>query len=180
MKYESLSSAGLVTARDELVDLLQVCVHDGASLGFLAPLAESEAVEYWSGVEAQVAAGTVWVVVGRERPAGRVVGSGQLRFETRSNGRHRAEVSKLMVLPSHRGRGIATSLMGAMERHARARDVRLLVLDTSEGRGGARQFYERLGYVYAGGIPDFALDPDGTPAANAIFYKALTSRRNDP
>ena len=53
--------------------------------------------------------------------------------------------------------------------------VRLLFLDTSEGPGGARDFYESLGYTYAGGIPDYALDPDGRPAKNAIFYKRIWS-----
>jgi acetyltransferase len=78
-----------------------------------------------------------------------------------------------MVLPTHRRRGIAARLMGELERLARERSIRLLFLDTSEGPGGARSFYETLGYTYAGGIPDYALDPDGRPAKNAIFFKTL-------
>ena len=96
-------------------------------------------------------------------------------FESKSNGRHRAEVCKVMVLPSHRRRGIAARIMRELERTARERSIRLLFLDTSEGPGGARDFYEILGYTYAGGIPDYALDPDGRPAKNAIYYKLLTS-----
>ena len=63
--------------------------------------------------------------------------------------------------------------MHDLERHARERLIRLVFLDTSEGPGGARGFYERLGYTYAGGIPDYALDPDGTAQKNAIYYKLL-------
>jgi hypothetical protein len=33
---------------------------------------------------------------------------------------------------------------------------------------------ESLGYTFAGGIPDFALDADGRPEKNAIYYKKLT------
>lgn len=83
------------------------------------------------------------------------------------------EVQKVMVRPTHRRRGIAAALMALVEAAARDRWVRLLFLDTSEGRGGAVQFYERLGYTYVGGIPGYALDPDGTPAKNAIYYKTL-------
>ena len=35
------------------------------------------------------------------------------------------------------------------------------------------KFYEALGYAYVGGIPGFALDPGGSPAKNAIYYKTL-------
>ena len=81
-----------------------------------------------------------------------------------------------MVHPSHRRRGIAARLMSELERHARARSIRLLYLDTAEGPSGARDFYETIGYTYAGGIPDYALDPDGRPAKNAIYFKLLSAR----
>jgi hypothetical protein len=37
------------------------------------------------------------------------------------------------------------------------------LLDTSEGSSGARALYESLADTYIGGIPDFALNPDGRP-----------------
>ncbi len=88
---------------------------------------------------------------------------------SRPNGRYRAEVQKVMVGPSHRRRGIGTLLMERLEAIARERAIRLVYLDTSEGPGGARELYERLGYSDGGGIPDRALDADGTPAKNTIF-----------
>jgi ribosomal protein S18 acetylase RimI-like enzyme len=97
----------------------------------------------------------------------------QLGLETRANGRHRAEVQKLMVLPECRLRGIAAKLMTGIEAEARKRGVRLLFLDTSEGDSGATAFYSKNAYTYVGGIPDYALDPDGKPSKNAIFYKQL-------
>src|SRR5436853_7523152 len=101
-----LSPSALTAARDELVDLLRSCVHAGASLGFLAPLPESDAFDYWNGVAAQVASGGRMVLAAREE-GGRIVGSAQLAFESKPNARHRAEVGKVMVLPSYRRRGIA-------------------------------------------------------------------------
>jgi GNAT superfamily N-acetyltransferase len=168
-----LSPATLAEARDDLVALLQSCVHNGASLGFLAPLSDIEARAYWDSLAPQVESGSRAVLVARDATDGRIVGSGQLAFESKPNGRHRAEVNKIMVLPSHRRRGIAARVMHELEQLARQRSVWLLFLDTSEGFRGARALYESLGYVYVGGIPDYALAPDGRPEKNAIYYKKL-------
>ncbi|MCX6950803.1 MAG: GNAT family N-acetyltransferase [Verrucomicrobia bacterium] len=154
-----------------LVELLTECVHGGASVGFLAPLPRAEAEAYVTKVVDEHAQGTRLLLVARESGTGRIVGSGQLAFEQRANGRHRAEVQKLLVRPAHRHRGLATRIMARIEEAARARSLRLLFLDTSTGPGGATEFYTRLGYTLAGGIPDYAMDPDGRLAANAIFYK---------
>lgn len=154
---------------DGLVRLIRACVDAGASLGFLAPMSEATAVEYWESILPEVENGTrvlLTVLDGDE-----VIGSGQLRYENRENGRHRAEVVKVMVHPSHRRAGIATRIMRRLEEIASAAGITLLYLDTSIGPGGAATFYERLGWTHAGGIPGYALDPDGTPADNAIFYK---------
>jgi len=169
---EALSPSTLVAAQDDLVNLLRDCVHHGASLGFLAPLPESDTIDYWRAVAPQIAAGSRTVIVARDDD-GRVVGSGQLAYESKPNGRHRAEINKVMVLPSQRRHGIAAEIMRALEQCARERNIRLLVLDTAEGAGGAQRFYESLGYIYAGGIPDYALDPDGRAMKNAIYYKLL-------
>ena len=53
-----------------------------------------------------------------------------------------AWVDELLVAPDFRGRGIGRRLMDAIERWAATRDCRLVSLAT----GGARSFYEQLGY----------------------------------
>ncbi len=171
-RIEELGRQPTATDRRHLVELLGTCVRGGASIGFLSDITEAEATEYWDGVLRAVATGAKLLLVARDE-AGVIVGSVQLALESRRNGRHRAEVQKLMVAPAARGRDLGTRLMAEVEALARARAVRLLFLDTSEGPGGARAFYEKLGYSYVGGIPGYALDPDGAPAKNAIFYKAL-------
>jgi GNAT superfamily N-acetyltransferase len=157
----------------ELVTLLTDCVEGGASIGFLAPVPRAEVEAYWRKVIADHAAGGRVILVAREAADGRIAGSAQAAWETKANGRHRAEVQKVMVRPSHRRRGLAARLMAGVEAAARARGVRLLFLDTSDSHSGARELYEALRYVYAGGIPGYALDPGGKPEQNAIFYKVL-------
>lgn len=172
--FDLLTAPALRDPQAGLVDLLRACVDGGASLGFFAPMAEDAAIGYWRSLGPAVTEGSRLVLLATEETTGRVVGSGQLAFDWRPTGRHRAEVCKLMVLPSHRRRGIAARLMSELERLALAHGSRLLYLDTSEGPGGACEFYEALGWTYAGGIPGWASDPDGGDARkNAIYFKRL-------
>jgi GNAT superfamily N-acetyltransferase len=162
-----LLSGEIVTARlSELGGLPTDAVQNGASVGFVLPLADGEVEAYWRKVGAEVSAGDKLLFAAFDE-GGRLVGSAQLALEPRANGRHRAEVQKVMVL---------AALMTRVEAEARARGRALLFLDTSVGEGGATKFYERLGYTLAGGIPDFAADPDGRLAPNAIYYKRLAER----
>ena len=157
----------------QLTELLVDCVNGGGSMGFLRPLGVADARDHWLAAARGAEAGERVILVAREGPEGPIVGSAQLVPATQQNGRHRAEVQKVMVSSTHRRRGIARRLMAELETLARTRGVTLIVLDTAEGWSGARAFYESIGYTYAGGIPDFALDPDGAPTTNAIYYKAL-------
>ena len=169
-----MQSARLTAADvEELGSLLVECVGAGASIGFLAPLSSEDAAVYWRKIVAELGAGDRVLCLARETPGGRIVGAAQLALEVRPNGRHRAEVQKVMVRPTHRRKGIATRLMTEIETCARERGRVLLFLDTSDSHAGARDFYERLKYVYVGGIPGYALDPHGRAEPNAIFYKAL-------
>lgn len=173
MKIETLAELTSETDRADLCELLVACVDGGASIGFLAPLAAAEAEVYWRGVAKDLREGDRLLLVAREPAAGRIVGSAQLALVAKPNGRHRAEVQKVMVHPACRRRGIAAQLMAELEGMARARKVWLLFLDTSDSHAGARAFYEALQYIYVGGIPGYALDPKGVPEPNAIFYKTL-------
>jgi len=156
-----------------LRSLLRETVEAGASVGFVLPLGDDEVAAYWTGALAEVAAGERAVVVGRSGDDGAIVGAVHLALTTKPNGRHRAEVQKLMVRSGARRGGWGRRLMAAAEAEAARRGVRLLVLDTSEGPGGAVAFYEALGWTHVGGIPRYAVDPDGTPRTNAIFFKEL-------
>lgn len=172
MNLVLLDAAEAAAREAELAALLRDAVEHGASIGFVLPLEEAEVRAYWRSVLAAVAAGDrlLWIATDA---AGGLLGTVQLALERRSNGRHRAEVQKLLVWHRARGAGVGAALMRRLEDEARARGRSLLFLDTSVGAAGAVAFYEKLGYTACGGIPDFAANPDGTLVANAIFCKRL-------
>jgi len=172
MQITLINAEELAACAAELAALLRDAVEHGASIGFTLPLADAEIADYWCKVAADLAAGHKRVLVAREA-SGRLLGSAQLALESRPNGRHRAEVQKVLVFAAQRGAGVGAALMARIEAEARACDRTLLFLDTSVGAGGAVRFYERLGYTLTGGIPDYAMDPDGQLRANAIFFKRL-------
>jgi acetyltransferase len=154
----------------ELVTLLQDAVASGASVGFLPPLSEEEAREYWTAVLEDIAQKKRVLLIARH--ATQVVGAVQLELATKANAQHRAEVQKLFVLQHERRRGIGRLLMGAIEPIARERGRTLIVLDTRLG-DHAERLYRKLGYVEVGSIPSYALNPTGTLEATIIFYKLL-------
>ncbi len=171
VRIEQLSDAAAEI--DGLSELLRSTVDAGASIGFLRGLTEADAIAYWRRIAGEVTAGSRAIWVARDPGNETVIGTVQLALATPPNGRHRAEVQKLLVHGKWRRQGIAQRLIAELEGAARQQGRTLLVLDTSAGPEGARAFYEAIGYRYAGGIPGFALEPGGTPTTNAIYYKQL-------
>jgi hypothetical protein len=53
-----------------------------------------------------------------------------------------------------------------------ARGRTLINLDTAADDGGA-PLYEKMGYVFAGEIPDFAFKPHGGLTATRIYWKRI-------
>jgi acetyltransferase len=102
----------------------------------------------------------------------RLIGTVQLGLEPRANGRHRAEVMKLMVLRSHRRRGVASRLMEALLDLARARQRSLLLLDMRAG-DPVEVLYQNLGFRKFGEVPRHAQSPDGRFAASSFYYLEL-------
>lgn len=166
-----LVSAGEMPALlPALTVLLRDAVDGGASLGFLPPLDAAEAEAYWHAVLADVRAGTRLLFVARAE--GRLVGSVQLALATKANAKHRAEVEKLIVLGSERGKGLGTELMEAVHAAALSRGRTLLVLDTRKG-DPAEALYRTLGYAELGVVPGFTRDARGGSHDTVFFYKHL-------
>jgi GNAT superfamily N-acetyltransferase len=154
----------------QLVELLRDVVHDGASVGFLRPLADDVAERYWREVLRDVSDGSKMLFVAIRE--GAIVGSAQLALCMRPNGLHRAEVQKLLVHTRARRRHVGTALMAAIDCEARAARRTLLVLDTEPGKP-AETMYTRLGWTRVGEIPDFARSPEGEMRGTAFFYRRL-------
>jgi len=154
----------------QLADLLINAVASGASVGFLPPLTEPEAFNYWRGVIAAMRAGTRILLAAMEGDL--IQGSVQIDLETRANGNHRAEAIKLFVHRRARRQGLAKALMAQLESIARNMGRTLLLTDTRKG-GDAEKMCEALGYVKFGEIPNYARTGDGRLNTSSFFYKEL-------
>ncbi|MCC7642164.1 MULTISPECIES: GNAT family N-acetyltransferase [unclassified Janthinobacterium] len=166
------SPTDIVERLPELGALLQDCVYDGASIGFILPFDTAASQAFWTdNVLPAVTRGVRLLLVAEVD--GRVAGAVQLDWDTNPNQAHRAEVRKLLVAPTFRRHGIARQLMQALEAQARQLPRSLLTLDTRSG-DQAQPLYLSLGYVVAGSIPAYALAPDGNRLdATTIMYKQL-------
>lgn len=152
-----------------LAALLVDSVAGGASVGFLAPLSIEEAERWWEGALSDPGAVTLTA-----REGNLVVGCVRVHPAPQANGRHRAEIAKLLVHSGARRRGIASSLLAAAEEHARALDRTVLVLDTETG-SDAERLYRRLGWTEVGVVDDYAANVDGTLAPTTIFTKRIAA-----
>jgi acetyltransferase len=173
MEIRRLDARGVDAVIADLAALLAHVVAHGASVGFLASLSSTEVDLYWAGVRAGVANGSRVLLVAWQD--GQVAGAVQLDLCQRANGVNRAEVQKLIVHSSARRLGVATALMQELERQALALRRGLLHLDTEAG-GSAESFYQSLGYMRLGELPQFACDTAGQWRATAIYFKTLFSR----
>lgn len=167
-----LSAAELAGQVQPLGALLHACVHAGASIGFVLPHGVEESTAFW---RQKVLAGVqdglrvLWIAEAGER----VVGTVQLGIDVMPNQAHRADVSKLLVHPDFRRRGIARALMAALERRAIELERSLLTLDTRTG-DDAEPLYASLGYRTSGVIPCYCRHPfDDRLESTTIMYKVL-------
>jgi ribosomal protein S18 acetylase RimI-like enzyme len=154
----------------QLAALLVEVVADGGSVGFMAPLAPDAARSFWE--QALLGAGRGERVVLGAWDGDVLAGTVTLILACPPNQPHRAEIAKLMTRPSHRGRGVAASLMAAAEACAVKLAKTLLVLDTAS-EGGAAGLYEARGFIFSGEIPDYALKPHGGLTGTRVYWKRL-------
>ena len=150
--------------------MLVDCVEGGASVSFLSPFPHADALAFFRKVAVSVASDETVLLVARLD--GGIVGTVQLGLDTPPNQPHRADLKKMLVHRSARGRGIGAALMARVEEEARRRGRWLLVLDTVPDENGYR-LYRRAGWTEIGSIPDYAMFPDGRLCDTAIFWKRL-------
>lgn len=151
-----------------LAELLNVCVANGASVNFVMPHTLKESRNFWTEkVRPGLAAGKRILLTAKRDD--RLAGSVQLDCDTPPNQPHRAEITKLLVRPEHRRRGIGRALMVEAERHAAEFGRTLITLDTANE--AAEALYASLGYQRAGVIPSYARHPleDGFDDTTIMF-----------
>ena len=172
-----MSSATRVTALtvdaeviEALSDIIIEVVANGGSVSSMHPLSRDAAANFWKDSLAKAGRGER-VVLGAW-DGKHLIGTVTLDLATPPNQPHRAEIAKLMTRVSHRGRGVARSLMIEAERIAVERGRTLLVLDTADDSGAAG-LYEGLGYRRVGVIPGYALKPHGGLTGTIIYFKVI-------
>lgn len=166
-----LDAAAAAACLPALAEVLIDCVHGGASVSFMAPLAPARALAFWQGVADGVARGERALLVA-EDGAGQLLGTVQLILALPENQPHRADVAKMLVHRRARRRGVAQRLLQALDDEARREGRTVLVLDTVTG-GDAERLYARAGWHRVGAVPGFALMPDGALCGTTFFYKHL-------
>ena len=164
IKPLAASPATIAALRDMLIEV----VAHGGSVSFMHPLRPDDATAFWAQSLAAAARGERTLLGAWDGDV--LAGTVTLILDCPPNQPHRAEIAKLMVPLGYRGRGIAAALMGAAESLAVNHHRSLLVLDTAE-EDGAAPLYEKIGFTYAGSIPDFALKPHGGLCGTRIYWK---------
>jgi GNAT superfamily N-acetyltransferase len=155
---------------DRLAGVLVDAVANGASVGFCAPYGPDEAAAWWRSRQPAVAGGSLSVWIAEDDTG--LIGTISLALAAKANGRHRAEVVKLLVHSAARGRGVGRALLVTAERAAAGAGATLLLLDTVTG-SPAERLYETAGWTRYGIVPAYAADPAGTLEDCSFFYKPL-------
>jgi len=168
--YQRLSPEQAQQEMDGLTAVLQACVADGASVGFVDAADVAVMTRFWQQRVASLTSGESELLVARQH--NRIVATVILSRSAMPNGRHRADVSKLLVHPQARRQGIARELMQRAEQLARGQGKTLLVLDTRSG-DVASDLYRSLGWQVAGSIPFYAESTAGVLDATTYMYKVL-------
>lgn len=168
IKIIPLTNSSYISAA--LSTILIEVVANGASVNFMHPLELAVADAFWQDSLAAAARGERIILGAFDDEL--LVATVTLQLRVPPNQQHRAEIAKMMTRVSHRGRGIAKTLMQAAESLAIEHGRTLLVLDTAQ-EDGASKLYESMGFQLTGIVPGYALKPHGGLTAAMFYWKQL-------
>jgi ribosomal protein S18 acetylase RimI-like enzyme len=168
---KELNTGELLEHLSGLMEVLHTSVNAGASVNFILPYSLDDSRAFWLDkvLPAVQQGGRILLVA---LLGEKLVGTVQLIIEMPPNQAHRGEVTKLLVHPEFRNRGVARQLMSVLEQRAYALGKRLITLDTRTG-DKAEPLYQSLGYQTAGIIPGFARNTEEDRYHSTTYmYKA--------
>ena len=173
IELKQLTAANFSQYLSQLAALLVDGVQSGASISFIQPFDLPQATDFWQNkVLPAVTVNDTQLIIALQ--AGQVVGSVQLQLAMPPNQAHRSEIAKLVVDSKCRRQGVGRLLMKKAIELAKQQHKSLITLDTRSGDPSQR-LYQSLGFIVAGEIPQFALDPDGSKLAGTTYmYKLLS------
>ena len=155
----------------QLADVLVDCVEGGASVSFMSPFSRDSALAFFRKVAGSVAAGDTVLLAARLD--GKIVGTVQLGLDTPPNQPHRADIKKMLVHRSARGRGIGAALDGGRSRRKRGGTAAGFWCSTPCPAKTVTGSICAPAGRRAGIVPDYALFPDGRLCDTAIMWKRL-------
>lgn len=100
--------------------------------------------------------------------SGEAVGCGGIALEDGF-----AEVKRMYVRPSARGRGVARAILSRLEDEARSRGKKRLALETGDVRFDAMRLYERAGFTRCAAFGQYTAMPPHTIERSVFFEKPL-------
>ncbi|TKX21661.1 acetyltransferase-like protein 15 [Elsinoe australis] len=156
---------------------IQCVLQDHVVATFLPPFdvdehaVDQKVLSYWKSHADQIRKGTRFLIF--PLAGDQVAGYVTVGLPSTPTIGFRGEVEKLLVDPTHRRKGIAKTLMLALEKEAKSRGRDLLMLDAIRGFP-AEHMYLRLGYIKIGEIPDAVMLPDtGERRTEVLMYKDI-------
>ncbi|KAF2227855.1 acyl-CoA N-acyltransferase [Elsinoe ampelina] len=157
---------------------IQAVLQDNAVATFLPPFdldsdgIDPKVLDYWTANVAQIRTGSRFIVF-LLAEGDEVAGYVTVSLASVPTIAHRAGVEKLFVSPKHRRKGIAATLMRAIEVEARSRGKTMLLLDAIRGFP-AEHMYSKLGYITIGEVPDGVVLPNtGELRTEVLMYKKI-------
>ena len=159
MNIQKLAPQDISTYLPELTQTLIKTVEGDGAVGFVLPIEQATAEGFWlNNIQPALRSGERIMLAAFIDDE--FAGTGQLIVGMPNNQPHRAEISKLMVHPAFRRRGVARQIMVALEQEAVDLGRSLITLDTRTG-DNAEPLYKSLGYKTAGIIPNYAKNAVG-------------------
>lgn len=167
LRYDWLPEIDGTTA-GEIVELYNSALQTETIIGYAEPLAPEAARKVVEELASSI----------RERrqdffavrSESKLVGMALLTPSSLPNCRHRAELSKGIILGEWRGQGIVKTALAEIARHCLRRDISMLTLDVREG-SRAHRLWEALGFQPYGRLEDYAR-VNGAPFPGLFMYIA--------
>ena len=88
------------------------------------------------------------------------------------NGQHKGRIYSIGVLPGYRSAGAGSFFLEAMEKYLIESGVSFIVLETLEGRDGAKLFFLKQGYTESKFLPNYYSYGDGMRMKKMIAEKS--------
>lgn len=153
-----------------LSEVLIDCVKAGAPVGFMADIDAASADAFWAGLVDDVGRERIVLLVAEDEQG--ICGTVYLGLVHDASHTHRANIRKLLVHPRVRKQGVAKGMLTTLEMAARAAG-RSLLIGSAPAESAGEKMYIALGWTEAGFVPGYTLNPDGSPADMAFYYKEL-------